>query len=105
MLGQCARQFLCSHVSSLHPSVKATDLKDVSAILQLNKPCVWFVFSAEEDLGDFSSVTNAALVGAILTTQTNALMIACFEQHRAWFIASTTIARFVAQPGTLLVWT
>ena len=75
----------------------------MTAILQLNKPRVWFVFSAEEDLGNFSSVTNAALVGTILTAEANALVLACRYEPRARLVASITVTRLMTQLGAPLV--
>ena len=77
----------------------------MTTILQLNKPCFWFVFGAEENLGNFSSVTNATLVGAILTTQTDALMFAFGYEPGARFVTATTVTGLVAQPGALFVFT
>ena len=77
----------------------------MTAILQLNKPCVWFFFGAEEYLGDFSSVTNAALVGTILTAEANALVFAFGYKPRARFVTTTTVTGLVAQPGALFVLT
>ena len=75
----------------------------MTAILQLNKPCVWFVFSAEKYLGNFSGVTNAALVGALLATQTNAWMFAFGYEPRARLVASITVTRLMTQLGAPLV--
>lgn len=75
----------------------------MSTVLQLNKSCVWVVLKAKEDLRNLFTMTDAALVRTLLSTQPDA-GVPTEQGLVTWLITRGAVAGLMAELGADLVW-